>query len=406
VLRTWGEQEQIVTIRGVTESTPVGPLTSRVPEGPVAAVFEQAIRPWMERQPGRFLRAEVRHHSRAFRIPHDKRNTSASLDIVFDPSSQQPVDHPLLTARHDGIRQPGDGSVRWGHNVNPPAFASIAELKPMLAEAQLTKEERGRRAQTRQQTAEAAEREHQTALDARQREVRSRSDPKNPLAGLGYLNASMLLTEGATTYYLSEAKAETTGMKERVVVALHEVGADDSVLELELGGRGNVRYADARVSFVRERLAPPALARWPDLSRLIVQHHVRNLPLEDTAEFRRAGARGYGFEYDQPLFEEVYGRNGNAGPWLPEYELERWTRARSINLALFEFSPTVVEARALRAQLKENARLAKLSPDERRTALRAKRAKTRCSTTRTRSRRPSRSSRPSSSASVPKRRRR
>ncbi len=376
VLRTWGEREPILTLREVTEPGPAGPLTKQMPEGPVADAFDQAIRPWMERQPARTLNAEVRHYARGYRIPHDRRNTSASLNLALDPGSQQPADHPLITARHTGQRVPGTIAVRWGHDVLPPAFANIAELRPMLAEAQLTKEERARRAQTQQQDAEAADRTHQAALDARQRDVRGRRDPNNPLAGLGYPNASTLITDGATTYYLSEARAESTGMKDRVVIALHEVGVDDPVLELEPGGRGSVRYAQARVAFVRERLAPPTLARWPDLSRLVVQHHVRGMPLEDTAEFRRAGARGYGYDYDQPLFEEVYARNGNAGPWLPEYELERWTRARSIDLALFEFSPTVAEAHVLRAQLKENARFAKQSPDERRAALRARRAKT------------------------------
>ncbi|MCP9446634.1 MAG: hypothetical protein NNA22_03560 [Nitrospira sp.] len=323
VLRTWDEKEPLVTIRELTEAGPIGSLARQVPNGPVIDIFEQAIQPWIERQPGRTLRAEVRHYARGLRIPHDRRNASASLDLVFDPGSQQPADHPLVTARHRGQRPPGGTSVRWIHDVPAPAFATIAELKPMLADAQASKEERRRLAQAKQQAADAANREHQTALDAKQREVRRRGDPANPLAGLGYAGASTLLTDGATTYFVAEATAQTTGMKERMVIALHDVEADDSVLELDPVGHGSVRYAPSRVAFVRERLVPATIARWPDLSRLIIHHHVRHLPLDDTAEFRRAGARGYGFEYDQPLFEEVYGRNGNAGPWLPEYELQQ-----------------------------------------------------------------------------------
>lgn len=378
VVRNLREDEPIVQIREGP-----GPLrTEQRPEGPVVEIFERLIAPWLQKQAKsaplsvRQIHAEVRHYARGLRVPYDPRNGEAGLGTVADHKTGQPVDHPLLVVYHSGNVVPGDGMVRWGHNLSQPRYANIGELKQLLAEAHLSKEERARRAREAQEKIEQAQAAHDRKLDAQQQEVRRSQDPGNPLASLGYPNAEFILQEGRARYYLSEATG--TGfsgiMKSFMVVVLHDVGATDTIIQLEPVGKSTYRYLDSRIAYVSAKLLPPAVKRWPQMYRLEIHHHVSDMPLDDTAEFRRRGARGYGYKYDQPLFEEEYIFDKDRGAWRPFYEVGTYG-SDSFEPRKYEYSLTIAEARALRAELAEAHRFAKLSPEQRRAELRAQRLK-------------------------------
>lgn len=377
VVRNLREDEPIVQIREVPGSL----RTEQRPEGPVVEIFERLIAPWLRKQAEsaplslRQIHAEVRHYARDFRVPYDSRNGEAGLGTVADHKTGQPVDHPLLVAYHSGNVVPGDGMVRWGHNLSQPRYANIGELKQLLAEAHLSKEERARRAREAREKIEQAQAAHDHKLDAQRQEVRRRLDANNPLASLGYSKATLLFKQEKVVYFLSEAASPHRPVAQRVVVAVHEIGENDPVVELvPAGGDGPYyHYAPSRVAFVQDRLVPAALARWPDLRTLEIHHHVRGIPLADTAEFRRMGARAFGFGYDQPLFEESYSQHQSTGPWRPLYET--WSRPRLVDLKLSEYGRSVAEARALRAGLTEAQRVATLSPEQQRAELRAQRLK-------------------------------
>ncbi|MDZ7654137.1 MAG: hypothetical protein U5L03_17075 [Burkholderiaceae bacterium] len=377
VLRNIVEQEPLLTLREVSTNSPAGPITRQVPDGAVGDIFSALIAPWMEQRalahpmPVRQLRAEVRHYARGFRVPFDERNGEASVPFVVDPTTTRPTDHPLFITIHSKLIHPGGGATEWGHSAAPPAYANITELKQRLAEAHISKEERARRTQAKQAEVIAAEQRWAADQDAKQREARAQGSDANPLGALGYPNSRLLFKEGRTTYYLADLASPDGVLKIRPVVAVHDISANEPVLDFVDAGGGRVRYADARIAFVRARLVPAARERWPDLSRLDVHHHVRSMPLSDTAEYRRAGPRGYGFTFDQPVFEEQYAPD-KSGTWRPTYEQDA-SRGRLVDLRLREYGRTVAEARTLRGTLDDDKRVAALTPAQRRAELTARR---------------------------------
>ncbi|MEZ5549972.1 MAG: hypothetical protein R3E82_03700 [Pseudomonadales bacterium] len=163
VIRTMDEQEPLVRI---AERADPGSVTEQVPEGPIADIFDQVIGPWLQRQAGlvsnsiRNIRVEVRHYARGLRIDHDRFNAEASMPFVADPRTAKPVAHPLLVSYDQGRRYPGVQSVEWHHRVDPPRYATIVELKQLLAAAQAEREDRA-------QNAEAARKQQQTVLAER-----------------------------------------------------------------------------------------------------------------------------------------------------------------------------------------------------------------------------------------------
>ena len=382
VIRDIPENQVLVTMRPARVNTPIGPMDREIPEGPVGTIFTQTLAPWLERRiKSRALRvptvrAEVRHYARGFRIPYDDRNAEANVPFVTDPNTNRPTEHPVLVAMHVGaIRGPG-APVDWDHMVSTP-YATIADLRLRLEDAHMSREERARRAQERQAAVLAAQQREQQAQDARQDAARAQLDSRHPLSRLGYPGGQFLFREGRTSYYLVDLVSPTNAaIKVRSAVAVHDIGENDPVIDFVTVGDGDVRYSDRRIEFVRSRLLSAALKRWPDLTWFNVHHHVSGMPLADTAEFRRAGSRAYGFIFDQPVFQEEYQRDAKTNVWSPRYDLDR-SRPRLVDLSLREYGRTVAEARSLRESIQQQRDLERMPPDQREAVLTARRAATR-----------------------------
>lgn len=371
VLRDIGESDAILSVR--MEGS--GGMQRPLPDGRVAEIFNRSIAPWTEKRaansafPVSSINVEVRHHARSFRIPYESRDRdSSAFPFATDPASGKPVDSPLLQLTSGGSRR--SGPIRWNHHVGIPRYATIADARKILAAEAMTPEQR-RAAAEQKHAEEVAQQQKQDAeKDAIQAAARTRDDPGNPLASLGYQNGAPMLTAGRATYYLTESTAPGSSAKVRAVVAVHAIGANEPVVELVHVTDDNYRYADRRVAFVQQKLVPQALARWPDLRRVEIHHHVKGQQLPDTAEFRRMGPRAWGHNFDQPVFEEQYLLS--SGSWRPLYELDQG-RLPQVDLSLREYSRTASEARAFRAELEDGKRIANLSPEARQAELRQRR---------------------------------
>ncbi len=370
-----------VALRPLSEGDPIAEFEAIPPrpgsfetlkyKGAIASILQDMIAPSLRNRPGRrAVVVVVRHYARGFQIKFDSRNTSVSLPLANDPKTGQYADHPLFESRHAGMRARDTDPYTWtDQTVGPLSYATIGELNTLLAELNLSQEEKARRAQEAKAKTDQAEAQRQAALDAQQKTVAQRSDPNNPLASLGYPNAALLFKQGRATWFLSEITAER-----RVAVVVHAVGEKDRILDLVPGPEGGYRYPDAQIAVIRAKVIPAARARWKELNRLSVHHHVLGMPLDDTPEYRK-WVRSQGLEYVQPLFEEQYGLDTADGSWRPMYEIGTWNRERAIHPHRQESYLSVAEARAARAEKVEAQRFAKATPEQRKAELRDKRLK-------------------------------
>lgn len=368
-LRTLGDNDPIAEFEEIAPQP--GSFDKLKYKGAVANILNDIIVPSLRNRPGRnAIVVTVRHYARGLQIKFDSKNTSVSLPLANDPKTRQYADHPLFESRHAGRRMRETDPYAWtDESVGARSYANIGELKKLLAELNVPQEEKTRRAQEAKAKTDQAEADRQAALDAQQKTVAQRSDANNALASLGYPNATLLFKQGRATYYLSEIAADR-----RVAVAVHELGEADRLFELVPGPEGGYRYPDAQIALIRQKVLPAAQARWTNLNRLPVHHHVRGMRLEDTPEFRK-WVRSKGFEYEQPLFEEEYGVNQGESVWRPMYEVGTWSRERAIYPHRHESYLTIAEARTARGQKSEEQRLAKATPEQRKALLREKRLK-------------------------------
>ena len=368
-LRTLGENDPIAEFEEITPQP--GSFDKLKYKGAVAGILNEIIAPSLRNRPGRnAIVVVVRHYARGLQIKFAARNTEVSLPLANDPKTRQYADHPVFESRHAGRRLRETDAYTWtDDSVGPRSYATIGELRKLLAELNVPQEEKARRTQEAKAKADQAEAERHAAIDAKQKDVAQRSDTNNALANVGYPNAALLFKQGRATYYLSEIAPNR-----RVAVAVHDLGENDRLFELVSGPEGGYRYPDVQIALIRQKVLPAALARWTDLNRLPVHHHVRGMPLEDTPEFRK-WVRSQGLEYVQPLFEEEYGVNQGESVWRPMYEVGTWNRERAIHPHRQESYLTIAEARIARGEKSEAQRLAKATPEERKAELRAKRLK-------------------------------
>lgn len=366
VVRDIAEDEPIAPVEKVTS-----PIDGRPRErfgGKVGDIWQTVIEPTLRQRPERTLSVEVHHYARGLVVRHDPRNADLSLPLAVDPRTGKPVANPLLKARYHGLRRGVGQPYAWEEQSHGTAYATLADLRRLLVQANLPPEEKRRRATAAYAEAAAAQAARDRELDAQQKAVRAQSDPANPLAALGYPEAVPVLDTARTKYYLS-----TAGSAWRVVVAVHAIGEREPVLEMVPGEVGGLRYTERHLAFVREKLVPAAVARWPDLRRLWIHHHVAGQSLEDTPLFRRQ-VRGAGLTYEQPLFIEDHALTQGTPAWRPFYEVVQ-VGEREIVLRRNELNLTVADARTERTKKNAEARLAALTPEARRAELRAQRLK-------------------------------
>jgi len=368
-LRTLGENDPIAEFEEITPRP--GSFDKLQYKGAIARILHEMIAPSLRDRPGRrAVVVEVRHYARGLQIKFDAKNTGVSLPLANDPKTRHYADHPLFESRHAGLRSRDTDPYTWTDtSVGPRSYSTIGELNKLLAELNVPQEEKARRAQKAKEEADRAEAERQADIDARQKKVAERKDPNNPLASLGYPNAALLFKQGRATYYLSEIAANRP-----VAVAVHEVGEKERIFDLVPGPEGGQRYPDAQIALARQKLAPAATARWKGLERLVVHHHVRGMPRDDTPEFRK-WVRSQNLEYVQPLFEEEYGVEKGETTWRPLYEIGTWSPQRAIDARRHEFYLTVAEARAAHAEKVDAQRFAQATPEQRKAQLREKRLK-------------------------------
>lgn len=381
VYRVFDRNNQLVFVamRTLGETDPIAEFADAEPQpgsferlkykGAVADIFRELIEPSVRDRRNPVLQVEVRHYARGVRYRSDPRNTEVNLQLANDPASNRPVDHPLFISTHVGTRAANSPEpYAWSdRRVGRRQYANLGELNRLIAELKVPPEEKARRAQEAHAKAEQARTAREREIDAQQQAVRQQIDPNNPLASLGYPNATPLVRQGRTNYFLSEIAADR-----RVVVAVHEIGENDRIFTMVPGPQGGFRYTEPHIGFVQQHLVPAALARWPGLTRVAIHHHVRGLALADTPDFRRL-MRSRGYTYEKPLFEEEYGRQDASNAWRPFYEIGTWSRERAIFPQRHEFHLSFAEARAMGAAKVESQRLANASPEQRREELTAKR---------------------------------
>ena len=184
-----------------------------------------------------------------------------------------------------------------------------------------SREEIVRRAELReaeQQKAREARDQELESLAAERRAGRQETDPADPLAGYGYKNARKLLVDGNTTYFAAEVRQTNMPTPRRYVVALHDIGENDAVVDLEIKSGGRYEYKTSRIRYLQTTVMPLVRTVWPDHYRLVVHHHVKGQFLDDSSEFLR-GVRPY-VTYEQPIFtEDITSPAEPGGPMRPNY---------------------------------------------------------------------------------------
>jgi hypothetical protein len=348
-----------------------------VPVEPPDSLIERLIAPWVRKQleaAGVAIQVQVTtlHYASNFRVMPDPRLAEAGLRAVKDPATGQPAAYPLAMVLSTAGFVPGKGLTTWA-STPVVGNSTIAEIKQRVAAEQMSPEEKAREHRERVARVSQEKEARDRAYEAQRKEVHARNDATNPLASLGYDSARLLFREGKATYFWATANGTGHWKLREMVVVLNEVAENEPVVQLvPVPGKAYLRYTDARIAFVQQRLMPMVLALKPDLRSLGIHHHVKGVRLPPTERFRIDTHTTAGFGFDQPLFIEDYLPPPEGGTWKPRYIVAPFPEP-GLYPTLSEDRVTLAQARALRGQQIEQTRVASLSKADRVAEQRAKR---------------------------------
>lgn len=372
VVKDYAEDEPILDFVDSGQKSPYGqPIKEYGPN--TMAEFEALIKDHVTVHPYTTItHVEVRYYAR--NVDFDFQKTPVTVRRAVEPKTHRPVVNPVSIINVYALRE-GNTSISWsagepGRGVDNHILPNtLADIRHAYEEENLSQEEVIRRAKLReaeQQKAREARDNELEGLAAERRAGRRGTDPADPLASYGYKNARMLLVDGNTTYFAAEVQQTNMPTPRRYVVALHDIGENDAVVDLEIKSGGRYEYKASRIRYLQATIMPLVKTVWPDHYRLIMHHHVKGQFVDDSSEFLR-GVRPY-VTYEQPIFtEDITSPAEPAGLMRPNYVVT------NLDLDLLvKFGPndavTVADARSYReadrAEKAERLRRRTLSADE------------------------------------------